>query len=84
MSTTGRSGHGGTQGNGIGRGTAERPPPEPPTRRQGRSLTLSRDLVWPTAIALFLATVVAVNMVFIWVAVSGADEVVPSYVTGER
>ncbi len=53
--------------------------------RRGREpLTLGSDLLWPTAIALFLATVVAVNVVFIWVAVSGQDEVVPSYVTGER
>lgn len=50
----------------------------------GRSITLSRDMVWPLAIVLFLATVVAVNAVFIYVAVSGADEVAPSYVTGER
>lgn len=28
--------------------------------------------------------VVAVNATFIWIAVSGADEVAPSYVQGER
>lgn len=50
----------------------------------GRSITLSRDMVWPLAVVLFLVTVVVVNLAFIYVAVSGADEVAPSYVTGER
>lgn len=49
-----------------------------------RSITLSRDMLWPAAVVLFLATVVVVNLAFIYVAVSGADEVAPSYVTGER
>ena len=48
------------------------------------SPTLSRDLVWPVAVVLFLVTVVVVNLAFIWVAVDGQDEVAPSYVTGER
>lgn len=47
-------------------------------------ITLSRDMVWPLAVTLFLLTVVVVNLAFIYIAVSGADEVAPSYVTGER
>ena len=40
-------------------------------RRRGR--------VWPLIIAIALTVVVIVNGVFIWIAVSGADEVAPSY-----
>ena len=36
------------------------------------------------AVALSLFVVVCVNLAFIYIAVSGADEVVPSYVEGER
>lgn len=49
-----------------------------------RRLTLSRDLIWPVAICVGLAVVVAVNATFIWIAVRGADEVVPSYLHGDR
>ena len=49
-----------------------------------RSLTLRPEMIWPLAIIVFLATVVVVNLAFIYVAVSGADEVAPSYITGER
>jgi hypothetical protein len=41
-------------------------------------------MIWPAAVVLFLVTVVLVNVVFIYVAVRGADEVAPSYVTGDR
>lgn len=51
--------------------------------RRGR-ITLSRDQVWPTIIIVGLALVLAVNAVFIWIAVTGADEVEPSYTAGER
>lgn len=44
----------------------------------------SRDRIWPVVIAIALALVVLVNAVFIYIAVSGADEVVPSYNQGER
>jgi hypothetical protein len=37
------------------------------------------DLRWPIAIALGLLVVVLVNLAFVYVAVSGKDEVVPSY-----
>jgi len=49
-----------------------------------RRLTLSRELVWPVAIGIALAVVIAVNATFIWIAVRGADEVAPSYLHGER
>lgn len=47
-------------------------------------LTVSRDWVWPVGIAVALSVVVLVNVVFIWVAVKGADPVAPAYVAGER
>lgn len=40
--------------------------------------------MWPAAIIGGLLLVVFVNVAFIWIAVSGADEVVPSYATEER
>lgn len=39
---------------------------------------------WPVAIVVGLTLVIAVNAAFIVVAVSGADEVVESYITEER
>jgi hypothetical protein len=39
---------------------------------------------WPLAIALGLLLVVVVNAIFIYVAVSGSDGVVPSYATEPR
>ncbi|HSM06124.1 MAG TPA: hypothetical protein VK858_16010 [Longimicrobiales bacterium] len=39
---------------------------------------------WPLAIVVGLLVVVGVNLTFIYIAVSGADEVVPSYVEEER
>lgn len=44
----------------------------------------SRDRLWPWVIAVALAVVVVVNAVFIYIAVSGADQVAPSYNEGER
>lgn len=44
----------------------------------------AKDRVWPVAIALGLFLVVLVNAAFIYIAVSGADEIVPSYATEER
>lgn len=43
-----------------------------------------RAWVWPVAIVVGLLLVVVVNVGFIVVAVSGADEVVESYNTEER
>jgi hypothetical protein len=40
--------------------------------------------LWPTIIIVGLALVIAVNAIFIYIAVKGADEVVPSYQTEER
>ncbi len=51
--------------------------------RRGR-ITLSRDQIWPALIVLGLVIVLAVNAVFIYIAVTGADEVVPSYDSGQR
>ena len=41
-------------------------------------------LLWPVLIVVGLLIVVLVNAVFIYVAVSGKDEVVPSYQTEPR
>jgi len=51
--------------------------------RRGR-ITLSRDQLWPVLITAGLVLVIAVNAIFIYIAVSGADEVVPSYESGQR
>jgi hypothetical protein len=42
------------------------------------------DRLWPTVIIIGLVLVGLVNGIFIYIAVSGADDVVPSYVTEER
>lgn len=41
-------------------------------------------LLWPVVIVVALIIVAAVNAYFIYVAVSGADDVVPSYNTERR
>jgi len=42
------------------------------------------DLKWPIGIAIGLALVILVNFAFIYIAVSGADEVAPSYQSEPR
>jgi hypothetical protein len=42
------------------------------------------DLRWPIGIAIALALVILVNLAFIYIAVSGADEVAPSYQSEPR
>jgi hypothetical protein len=42
------------------------------------------DRRWPIAIAIGLALVILVNLVFIYIAVSGKDDVVPSYRSERR
>ena len=42
------------------------------------------ELRWPLGIAIGLLVMVVVNMGFIYIAVSGADDVVPSYYEEER
>jgi hypothetical protein len=42
------------------------------------------DLRWPIGIAIGLALVILVNLAFIYIAVSGADDVVPSYQSESR
>ncbi|MDT8341389.1 MAG: hypothetical protein RQ751_07745 [Longimicrobiales bacterium] len=49
-----------------------------------RESETDRAWIWPVAITAGLLLVICVNAAFIWIAVSGADEVVPSYVTEER
>jgi hypothetical protein len=39
---------------------------------------------WPLAITVGLLIMIAVNICFMYIAVSGADEIAPSYVEGER
>ena len=43
-----------------------------------------RDLRWPIAIAVGLFLVILVNLAFIYIAVSGKDEIVPTYHTERR
>lgn len=43
-----------------------------------------RDHLWPWLLAIGLVLVMLVNAIFIWIAVSGADEVAPSYTQGDR
>ena len=43
-----------------------------------------RNLRWPIAIAVGLGLVVLVEMVFIYIAVSGKDEIVPTYHSERR
>ena len=40
--------------------------------------------VWPILITVGLLVVLLVNGIFIYIAVKGADQVVPSYITEER
>ncbi len=58
-----------------------------PTRTERRSAGTGPKpgaRLWPILITLGLVFVVLVNAIFIYIAVSGADEVVPSYHTEER
>ena len=57
--------------------------PSDPTDVKG-CITLKKDHLWPVLIAVALALVMVVNAVFIYIAVSGSDEVVPSYTEGQR
>ena len=43
-----------------------------------------RDRLWPTLIVVGFVLVILVNAIFIYIAVKGADDVVPSYQTEER
>lgn len=43
-----------------------------------------RNWMWPLAVVLGLMAVVAVNVGFAVIAITGADEVVESYLTEER
>jgi hypothetical protein len=54
------------------------------TDRPKGNITVSRDHLWPWIIGIALAVVLAVNAAFIYIAVSGADSVAPSYNARER
>lgn len=43
-----------------------------------------KDLRWPIAIAIGLFLVILVNLTFIYIAVSGKDEIAPTYHTERR
>lgn len=45
---------------------------------------MKRGLEWPLGIALFLMTVVLVNMAFIYIATSDPPQIDASYETGRR
>ncbi len=51
---------------------------------QGTEGPTSRFRLWPVIITLGLVLVVVVNAVFIYIAVSGADDIVPSYQSEQR
>ncbi len=46
--------------------------------------THRNDMRWPLAITVGLLIMIAVNICFMYIAVTGADEISPSYVEGER
>ncbi len=54
--------------------------PEHDSERAGRR----NNMGWPIAIAVGLLLMILVNLAFIFIAVRGADEVVPSYQTEPR
>ena len=58
--------------------------PDRPSASPDRPEGGQPDRLWPTLIVAGLLVVVMVNAAFIWVAVDGADEVVPSYMEEER
>ena len=58
--------------------------PRPEPTPVPRTIEIRSDWIWPVAIIVALLIVVAVNAAYIWVAVSGADDVVPSYYTEDR
>ena len=45
---------------------------------------VKNDRLWPIILTILLVVVVAVNAAFIYIAVTGADDVDPSYTQGER
>lgn len=57
-----------------------------PRSRRGRPLAGEgrRNLRWPIAIAVGLFLVILVNLTFIYIAVSGKDDIVPTYRTERR
>jgi len=58
-------------------------PTNPECSREGSEKAADARL-WPMLITAGLVLVIVVNALFIYIAVSGADDVVPSYNTEER
>ena len=58
---------------------ADHPVADAGGERRDVEVRVASGWTWPAAIALGLALVVVVNVIFIWVAVGGADPVDPSY-----
>ena len=60
--------------------------PSPPGTEGDSSAAAPRagPRLWPVLITLGLLFVILVHAVFIYIAVSGADDIVPSYNTEER
>jgi hypothetical protein len=58
-------------------------PNNPESSREGSKKAADARL-WPMLITAGLVLVIVVNALFIYIAVSGADDVVPSYNTEER
>ena len=54
------------------------------TGKAGAPGAVAKDHMWPWIIGVALAIVLAVNAVFIYIAVTGSDPVAPSYNAGER
>ena len=62
----------------------EEPVEEPVQDSDAPGSLVATGRIWPVAVALSLFVVVCVNLAFVYIAVTGADEVVPSYVEEER
>jgi hypothetical protein len=64
--------------------TLSRPGLEEDSSQLGGSGPGPGSRLWPILIGVGLALVILVNGIFIFIALRGADQVVPSYVTEER
>ena len=60
------------------------PGPEGATTEAETRARVRDSRLWPILITVGLVLVILVNALFIFIAVSGADQVVPSYHTEER
>jgi hypothetical protein len=58
--------------------------PENGGAAEGAPAVAPKSRLWPIAITVGLIFVILVNLAFIYIAVTGADEVMPSYFTEPR